>query len=1348
MPAAKHLDPLLGIDIHMIQPPITCPPIPIPHPHIGMVLDPFDYVPILGATVTVAGLKRAQAGTAGIAIPHFPIGGTFIKPPANESEMFMGSATVSVDADAFSYLGLPALSCHCIGMPAPPRPKGAPPKSLVLPTTVVLSIPIGVTVGGPPTISLMALGMRVGMAALGKAFKKLRKLQKSSKRMKAISDRIHRAASKVMDDLGVPPNVQNRIHRSICTATGHPVDVATGKMFTEFDDFEIPGALPFRWSRVWMSCSSYEGPLGHGWHHSYDYALAVDWERRCIAVRLDDGRAAVFPTLELGEQAFDLGERMTLIRDEHGYILRTPSRVRLRFASLSAHDGQLRPTEIHDEFGAHLQLAWTGGRLRSVTDSAGRMFEVQSDAEGRIVAIVGPDPDHPSARMPLVTYEYDAHGDLVATTDACGARARFVYRDHLLVRETDRNGLSFHFEYETIAGAARCVRTWGDEDIFVRTLEYEVAEGRTIETDGEGHRTIHQHDGVLVKATTDPLGHRTSFEHDEWGRLTRRTDPLGASTSFTHDSRGNLVEQVGSDGSQITLGYDDSDRLVELVDPNGGSWQWTRDEYGRAVARRSPDGATVHLRWRGPLLEAIADGVGATTGFEYDAAHNLVALHLADGGSLRWSYDRLGRARSFTTATGAVLTLVRDRLGRVIERGEADGTLRRTRLDGEGRPLRIELPDRVIELAWAGLEQLRLRREAGVETRFDYDSEERLTELINAHGDRYRFERDARGEVVAEIGWAGDRRELVRDAAGRVRQLRLPGGTVTTYAWNPNGRLSEVAYADGGFERYEYRADGLLTRVSNETCAVTFERDAIGRITREWQDEHWIESRYDLAGERVALRSSFGVELEIERDPMGRWSKLALDDGRNSTWRSDVRRDAGGAMLERAAPGEARERWTYDGLGRPAQHHVEASSGLVRDLRYGWGFDVRLARVVDALTGLGTEYEHDVLGQLRAVHHQDSADLRVADALGNIYRSLERDDRGYGPDGRLLWADAESGRIHYEYDADGRRVVRRDCDGSEWRYSWNAAGRLVAIERPDGELVEFTYDALGRRVSKSFRGRTTRWLWDGDVMFHEWDEVEVSEPTDLPLGSQTLALDDAEREAPRARGPPPGLITWVSDPDTLAPAAKLVGGRAYTIVCDHIGTPTLMLDEHGRRVWQAEISAWGELRVILGDAADCPHRFAGQYEDRETGLFYNRYRYFEPGAGQYLCVDPIRLAGGLNSFAYVGDPLSEADPLGLATCRGRIQAQGGGTEKSVPWTKDTPPTVSEGLDMLDSLKSQLTKPEFKARKELIEKAQKWITKAGENGGVSAPVSKTFKAKGPTDIRIDIEIITGDAFVPG
>ena len=68
------------------------------------------------------------------------------------------------------------------------------------------------------------------------------------------------------------------------------------------------------------------------------------------------------------------------------------------------------------------------------------------------------------------------------------------------------------------------------------------------------------------------------------------------------------------------------------------------------------------------------------------------------------------------------------------------------------------------------------------------------------------------------------------------------------------------------------------------------------------------------------------------------------------------------------------------------------------------------------------------------------------------------------------------------------------------------------------------------------------------------------------------------------------------------------------------------------------------------DKLSCNLHFARQYEDEESGLHYNRFRYYDNGTGQYLSPDPIGLAGGVNPYGYVANPLRWVDPLGLACC--------------------------------------------------------------------------------------------------
>lgn len=90
-----------------------------------------------------------------------------------------------------------------------------------------------------------------------------------------------------------------------------------------------------------------------------------------------------------------------------------------------------------------------------------------------------------------------------------------------------------------------------------------------------------------------------------------------------------------------------------------------------------------------------------------------------------------------------------------------------------------------------------------------------------------------------------------------------------------------------------------------------------------------------------------------------------------------------------------------------------------------------------------------------------------------------------------------------------------------------------------------------------------------------------------------------------------------------------------------------MLDAQGDEVWAGEVDALGALRHVRGDREACPFRWPSQYQDAETGLSYNRFRYYDPETCRYIGQDPIRLWGGMQLYAYPFDPLTAFDPLGL-----------------------------------------------------------------------------------------------------
>ncbi|WP_339456360.1 RHS repeat domain-containing protein, partial [Pseudomonas sp. EA_65y_Pfl1_P120] len=106
--------------------------------------------------------------------------------------------------------------------------------------------------------------------------------------------------------------------------------------------------------------------------------------------------------------------------------------------------------------------------------------------------------------------------------------------------------------------------------------------------------------------------------------------------------------------------------------------------------------------------------------------------------------------------------------------------------------------------------------------------------------------------------------------------------------------------------------------------------------------------------------------------------------------------------------------------------------------------------------------------------------------------------------------------------------------------------------------------------------------------------------------------------------------------------------KPYHYQLDHLGTPQELTAPDGEIVWSAHYRAYGEISRLDIGKVDNPLRFQGQYFDQESGLHYNRHRYYNPDLGRYLTPDPVKLAGGSNAYLYVPNPTGWIDPLGLS----------------------------------------------------------------------------------------------------
>ena len=200
---------------------------------------------------------------------------------------------------------------------------------------------------------------------------------------------------------------------------------------------------------------------------------------------------------------------------------------------------------------------------------------------------------------------------------------------------------------------------------------------------------------------------------------------------------------------------------------------------------------------------------------------------------------------------------------------------------------------------------------------------------------------------------------------------------------------------------------------------------------------------------------------------------------------------------------------------------------------------------------------------------------------------------------------------------------------------------LKAVRNPQGKWIRFEYDALGRRTAKIVNTKIYRYLWDGNALLHEWFYECERRPKVVSDELGMLMLEQPE--------PIENLTTWVYEEGSLVPTAKLSEGKSYSIVSDYLGRPAQAYDDKGKLVWQVEFDIYGRIREdTFNNKPFIPFRQLGQYEDVETGLYYNRFRYYNPQTGAYISKDPIGLAGNNpNLYAYAHDSNAFFDPFGL-----------------------------------------------------------------------------------------------------
>lgn len=1116
-----------------------------------------------------------------------------------------------------------------------------------------------------------------------------------------------------------PKTRPNDEKNEVCPATCKRISFAMGTETFDHSDFSLPGAFPIDWTRTYCSdLSAYDsGILGARW--ITPFTTRIDEQDDGLVFHDADGRSHSYPLPKIGQFHYDAIENITLLHVSEGQLLLCRGFERKETYSRHGQSYLLVGVVLRSGAGIMLHHEHRHGEAPVLSDlityqenditKVHRHLGTLIDTHGRLTGLWEIRDGAPQRQ--LCAYEYDALGDLILAQDENGAAWSYQYEHHLITRYTDRTGRGMNLQWQGTGADAKAVREWADDGSFDTRLEWDENIRLTYVTDAHGNETWHYYDSL---GYTYRIRHADGLSEwlfrDDAKNVVRHVHPDGATDRYSYDERGNRLEHIRADNSVVHFAYDDHDQLIKIMDAEGGLWLRAYDDAGNLVETVDPLGNKTEYAYdKKGLPIAIKDANGNEKTLEYNDAGQLLKYVDCSGKTSTWEYDDRGLMICATDAAGQS-TEYEYKAGQVALIRHPDKTEERFERDAEGRLLaHVDGLDRCTRWSYTAAGFVEERVDAAEQTLRRWDRLGRLQALENQNERSAQFLYDPVGRLLTETGFDGRLTRYQYDiASGRLSKVAT-GDRVVTVAYDEMGRVTERLASLGDesqAERYAYDGRGNMILASNADSQVQWFHDLAGNMVREHQ--HYLgldkplvavwQHEYDVLNQRVATIRPDGHRVSWLTYGSGHLLALRLNEHELLGYeRDDLHREVArhqGNRLVQTQKWDPAGRLQVQLLGRSDDKSVllkreyayDAAGQLneINDTRRGqlsYRYDP-VSRLLSAVSRLGVEtFDFDPAGNLLDEKAAESRrPLELTPPRSKLVDNLLREYAG----------------THYEYDERGNQI-KRWCDGAYSQMRWDLFDRLVHFE--DSRLsVEFAYDALGRRLSKNSKVHYKQRPAAGSL----WNSAEHARlQREHGCGFTLYGWDGDnlawESRAPQQDGEAGRTIHYVFEPGTFIPVAQAMSNHSINLMglpdydedysleddplwncsavspqidvltwyqCDHLGTPLELTDQNGDVVWSAQSKAWGEIREERSHWAKQqgianPIRFQGQYHDHETGLHYNRYRYYDPMVGRFISQDPIGYAGGLNLFEYAPNPLNWVDPLGLA----KKGAQSGGTPK-------------------------------------------------------------------------------------
>ncbi|EOM8249944.1 RHS repeat-associated core domain-containing protein, partial [Escherichia coli] len=830
--------------------------------------------------------------------------------------------------------------------------------------------------------------------------------------------------------------------------------------------------------------------------------------------------------------------------------------------------------------------------------------------------------------------EYDEAGRLKAQTDAAGRRTE--YRLHMA------------------SGAVTAVTG---------------PDGRTVRY---GYNSQRQ-----VTSVTYPDGLRSSREYDERGRLTAETSRSGETTRYSYDDPASELPTGIQDatGSTKQMAWSRYGQLLAFTDCSGYTTRYEYDRYGQQIAVHREEGISTYSSYnpRGQMVSQ-KDAQGRETRYEYSAAGDLTATVSPDGKRSTIEYDKRGRPVSVTEG-GLTRSMGYDAAGRITVLTNENGSQSTFRYDPVDRLTEQRGFDgRTQRYQYDLTGKLTQSEDEGLITLWHYDASDRITHRTVNGDPAEQWQYDEHGWLTTLSHTCEGHRVSVH--YGYDDKGRLTGERQTVENPETGEMLWEHetghAYSEQGLATRQ-EPDGLppvewLTYGSGYLAGMKLGGTPLVEYTRDRLHRETARS-FGGAGSTAGYEQATAYTLTGQLQ--SRHLNLPQLD-RDYTWNDN------GQLVRISGPQECRE-YRYSGTGRLTGVHTTAAN-LDIDIPY-------------ATDPAGNRLPDPEL-------HPDSTltawpDNRIAEDAHYVYRYdeygrlAEKTDRI--PEGVIRMHDERT--HHYHYDSQHRLVfytrIQHGEPQVESRYLYDPLGRRTGkrVWRRERDLTGWM--SLSRKPEETWYG------WDGDRLTTVQTDTTRIQTVYQPGSFAPLIrieTDNGEREKAQCRSLAEKIQQEGSeDGHGVVFPAELVGlldrlegeirancvssesrqwlaqcgltverlaaqiepvylpeRKIHLYHCDHRGLPLALISEDGNTAWSAEYDEWGnQLNEENPHHLHQPYRLPGQQYDKESGLYYNRHRYYDPLQGRYITPDPIGLRGGWNMYQYPLNPIQVIDPMGL-----------------------------------------------------------------------------------------------------